>query len=219
MKGLIGYRIDREETDTLPSIEGGLFDYALAGDGLYLHAEREHLEVFFPIASASVRGLPDRFPLFDFRLPRVPADLLERFLTDAVHFGKHGLETLAHITWSPVYPWNDGWDLETPRQTRSFSNCRPLDDGPGSSYERAIIEIHSHHSMAARFSPTDDQDETGFRLYGVVGRLDSEPEIRFRVGVYGYFWEVPSSWVLELPEGLADCVEYEMEAEFAEETA
>ena len=74
-------------------------------------------------------------------------------------------------------------------------------------YERVVIEIHSHHAMPARFSGTDDADETGFRVYGVIGRLPEQPEIRLRVGVYGYFWEVPASWALELPDGLRDCNE------------
>src|SRR5262249_45119751 len=118
-----------------------------------------------------------------------------------------GLETLFHLIWSPVYPWDDGWELVAPEQTRSAARCRPLDDSPGSSHAQALIEIHSHHSMAASFSSTDDQDETGFRLYGVIGRLSDAPEIRLRVGVYGYHWEIPASWALELPEGLIDCNE------------
>jgi hypothetical protein len=43
----------------------------------------------------------------------------------------------------------------------------------------------------------------------VVGRLDAEPEIRMRVGLYGHFLEVPAACVMELPAGLKDCVEGE----------
>mgnify|MGYP000858271742 CR=1 FL=1 len=60
-------------------------------------------------------------------------------------------------------------------------------------------------TLAAKFSGTDDADEVGFRLYAVIGRLPDKSEIRLRVGVYGQFWEVPASWVMELPEGLRDC--------------
>ena len=39
----------------------------------------------------------------------------------------------------------------------------------------------------------DDGDEQGFRIYGVVGRLDAtEPELSLRVGVYGHF--APADW-------------------------
>src|SRR5439155_12507382 len=46
----------------------------------------------------------------------------------------------------------------------------------------AIVEVHSHHAMRAYFSATDDRDETGRRIYGVLGRLDGpQPEIALRV--------------------------------------
>ncbi|MBV8715456.1 MAG: hypothetical protein JOZ65_10355, partial [Chloroflexi bacterium] len=42
----------------------------------------------------------------------------------------------------------------------------------------AIVEVHSHHMMRAYFSATDDRDETGRRVYGVLGRLAGpHPEI------------------------------------------
>ena len=36
-----------------------------------------------------------------------------------------------------------------------------------------VAEFHSHGSARAFFSATDDRDEQGFRIYGVVGRLDA----------------------------------------------
>jgi hypothetical protein len=59
--------------------------------------------------------------------------------------------------------------------------------------------------MPPDFSETDDKDESGFRLYGVIGNLHQAPKIRLRVGCYGYFWEIPASWALKLPRGLMDC--------------
>ena len=54
-------------------------------------------------------------------------------------------------------------------------------------------EFHSHGSSRAFFSATDDRDEQGFRIYGVVGRLDTPlPELSLRVGVYGHF--APVDW-------------------------
>ena len=38
------------------------------------------------------------------------------------------------------------------------------------------------------------RDEQGFRIYGVVGRLDApRPELSLRVGVYGHF--APVDWL------------------------
>jgi len=202
--GLVGYVLNHERRAyNPPDLRGGMFDYVLAADGLYLHAKREELEVCFPIAPAEVRGLAECFENFGFDLPKVPEELMCQLCDRAEEWGKERLETLFHLVHSPVYPWNDGWELIEPEQSRTPTSCKP--DEPCPSAERAIIEIHSHHSMPARFSGTDDKDEVGFRLYGVIGDLRRSPSIRMRVGCYGYFWEIPASWALELPAGLGDC--------------
>ena len=54
-----------------------------------------------------------------------------------------------------------------------------------------ICDLHSHGNMRAFFSLTDNADEQGARLYAVIGKLDSEPEMRLRVGVYGYWHPLP----------------------------
>jgi PRTRC genetic system protein A len=57
----------------------------------------------------------------------------------------------------------------------------------------AVFEMHSHGRMGAYFSCTDNRDEQGFRIYGVVGKLDHPmPEVNLRVGVYGHW--APVSW-------------------------
>ena len=64
-----------------------------------------------------------------------------------------------------------------------------------------VAEFHSHGSARSFFSATDDRDEQGFRIYGVVGRLDTpEPDLSLRVGVYGHF--APLGWpqVFEGPQ-------------------
>ena len=47
--------------------------------------------------------------------------------------------------------------------------------------------------MRAFFSATDDADERGLALYGVVGRLDTaESEVALRAGAFGHW--LPLSW-------------------------
>ena len=52
-----------------------------------------------------------------------------------------------------------------------------------------VLDIHSHTGgVPAQFSPIDNDDEQGFRLYAVVGDLRNLcPTVEFRLGVYGYF--------------------------------
>ena len=203
--GLVGYVLNTEGNQP-PQRRGGMFDYVLAADGLYLRAEREEMEVCFPVAPAEVRGLAPAAPLFHFRLPHVPENLILELVGVSALYADSGFETLFWLEHSEMNPYDDGWLIREPEQTRTASRCRPT-EGQDEAYRRAIIEIHSHHSMPAVFSTTDDRDETGFRLYGVIGRLNEAPEIRLRVGVYGYFWEIPAPEALELPEGLSDCLE------------
>ena len=59
---------------------------------------------------------------------------------------------------------------------------------------------HDHTQTRAFFSGTDDRDEQGFRIYGVVGRLDTlRPELSLRVGVYGHHAPVRWSQVFDGP--------------------
>ena len=46
-----------------------------------------------------------------------------------------------------------------------------------------ILDIHSHNTMGAFFSGTDNADEKEARVYGVIGKLNQEwPEMKFRAG-------------------------------------
>jgi hypothetical protein len=64
--------------------------------------------------------------------------------------------------------------------------------------------------MGAFWSGTDNGDEQGFRAYGVIGRLDERPEIRLRLGVYGYWFPVPVSQLFDGPAGFVDIIGQKM---------
>lgn len=68
-----------------------------------------------------------------------------------------------------------------------------------------LMDIHSHHGMAAFFSSTDDADDTGLGVSVVIGRIFDAPEIICRLNVYGQHQRVPA---LTLFDGLGpfrDC--------------
>lgn len=83
-------------------------------------------------------------------------------------------------------------------RTRRFQLCTPsraLKSVAAISYEMPVLKnsmlvitIHSHNTMPAFFSNTDDRDECYPGLFGVIGNLDQEtPSMAFRCGLEGVF--------------------------------
>jgi hypothetical protein len=108
------------------------------------------------------------------------------------------VESLFHLEWRGY------WHLTIPKQRRTASTVIPFDDGATSSYASALIELHSHHDMRAFFSSTDDRDETGFRVYAVIGRIFTCPELLVRIGCEGVHWIVPATEIFDLPQTIID---------------
>jgi PRTRC genetic system protein A len=178
MMPLVDYLIAR---DGLPPRRGQAYDYLLAGDGLYVVAENRFLTVRVSVASVRVRGLPAIYSHLSIRTGRLPAAIWEQIVAIARFWAALGQEVLLAVTHDPIV----GYRLAVPSQVVSalMVSYAPLDD--------VVLEIHSHHRFAARFSSTDDADEQGLSLYGVLGRLDQErPEVALRVGAYGHFMPV-----------------------------
>ena len=136
-----------------------------------------------PVAGCTVRGLPPVYPACNLKRGRLPAWIWDAIVW-AAHVGyMRGREVLLAVTFDPSV----GYRLPVPPQVAGPERVvyRPT--------ANAVLEIHSHGPLAAVFSSTDDRDEQGLRLYGVVGRLGTErPEVALRVGAYGHF--LPVAW-------------------------
>lgn len=173
---LVDYLIAR---DGPPPREGLAYDYVLGGDGLYVSAENRYLEVRVPVAPASVRGLPNLYPSVTLRGGRIPQAIWDQVV--AIACADTEREVLLVVSLEP-----SGYQLLRPRQLA----------GPVSIHYRppcdVLLQIHSHGCYPASFSRTDDADEQGLGLYGVIGRLDcDQPQVSLRAGAYGYFLPVP----------------------------
>jgi len=93
-----------------------------------------------------------------------------------------------------------GWALVIPEQIQACERVQ-VADVFDAIHARALIHAHSHHVFAPTFSREDDADHVGFRLYAVLGCLDTRPMLRVRVGVYGYWMDVPAWTIFErVPE-------------------
>jgi len=168
----VGYLINTKQGQEGET--GLFFNYVLAENGLFVQASGPLIRASVCIADAKVRGLSpveEKVELVKGKIPRYIYDLAISGLgADPCQ------ERYLAVTWEGQY------HLRAPAQETSACSV---------TYDRqvsTILDIHSHGTMKPFFSWTDDHDEQGLRLYMVVGHLDYLiPEVKMRVGVYGYF--------------------------------
>ena len=156
------------------------YDYVLGSGGLYVQSESSHLTARVTVASCTVRGLAPVTEKVQLTHGLIPAQLFDlglRWFQDAPD-----TERLFAVRWD-----GDAYRLVVPPQAGTATRLAYVPPAG------VVAEFHSHGSSRAFFSATDDRDEQGFRIYGVVGRLDApRPELSLRVGVYGHF--APLDW-------------------------
>jgi PRTRC genetic system protein A len=183
-----------------------IYQYVIAHEGVFLLASCPGIEVLMPISAPSMLpGLASASPYIKWNYPRIGEEVVQALFerARATRIEEQMLERLFYLTWE-----DDQWRIHEPEQIQSPTSVRATMWAEAD--ETAIIEGHSHHEMRAYFSPTDDRDEIingGFKVYFVLGRVSSQPQIRTRVCVHGYSWEVPASNFFTLPAGIMDCVE------------
>ena len=193
---LVTYHIHKR--DALPANDALAYQYILAGNGVFVRAETRFFTALLPVTACTVRGLPPLRPQFQLLVPRIPARLLDAVLTDArrarrpdhgrpdnglnevlYQFHHHGRAVQVKKPAQHTTPTSVTTSVAT-RVTTAVTDAAST-----------ICDLHSHGNMRAFFSQTDNADEQGARLYAVIGRLDSEPEMLLRVGVYGYWLALP----------------------------
>lgn len=132
-------------------------------------------------------------------LPLIPMELIQKiisffrcYMSEAQEF-----EVLAHILWDKA---EQEFTVHIPKQAVSKARVDAdltQDHLPEERYLH-YADIHSHNSMAARFSFVDDQDEQATRIYIVLGRLDEFfPEISVRMSCGGIYQELDPGMVIE----------------------
>lgn len=190
-------------TPTLPPQTASGIEYWIDQTHVYARALRPGLEVLMPVSKHEqpIKGLAQLQPSFKLT-PRVPTTLLWRIW--AIACGCYPQEVLCHLRLKTPQEW----ELVTPRQFQSQTECQPKETGIGSSTHTALIEIHSHGESGAYFSPQDNLDECGgFRVYGVMGKIKAcSPELLLRVGLFGHGWTIALDQVFDpiLPDEFHD---------------
>lgn len=182
----------------LPPISALGYEYVVAANGLFIRAEDSRLEARIPIVLADLHGLEPVTSFARLKPPRIPAAFLWAVLKSA----RAALpsEEAHQFCWDAA---EGRWRCRKPGQVASAFAVEYADDGA------AVVDLHSHNTMPAFYSATDDGDEQGFRFYLVAGCVEAaRPEIRARVGVYGHHWPVP---VTAIFDGLGPFREAEIE--------
>jgi PRTRC genetic system protein A len=135
------------------------------------------------ISVDSVAGLATLRQEINLTAPRIPLDLIRRVTAwfKAV-YTKYRSEAVGYLFYQPQ---TGEWQFVPPTQTAT---------GASASYEAApkiegwqvVGTIHSHGSMSAFHSGTDDADEKNFDgVHITVGRCDSVPEYSCSLVVQG----------------------------------
>ena len=164
----------------LSGSQGIGFDYVLGAGGLYVQSESARMTARILVAPAQVRGLAPVSEKLELAHGPVPAHVFELGL--GWMLAAPDTERFFAVRWD-----GDAYRLVVPPQEGTGSS---LSYQPPSG---VVAEFHSHARHRAFFSATDDRDEQGFRIYGVLGRLDTPtPELTLRLGIYGYF--APLRW-------------------------
>lgn len=175
----------------LPPIPDCLYAYIMAGNGVFLYAKRHYLEVLIPVSRATIAGLRPLEPFVT--MPRVPAQLMHYILQAS----KENLPNEI-LFWFNFDHDGQIWNLDAPLQFCRPTSVFPIDKADPLGI-KALIDLHSHALMDPFFSRTDNKDEQGFRIFAVIGKVNENPEILVRVGVYGNYWNIPASMIFELP--------------------
>jgi PRTRC genetic system protein A len=168
----VGYLLNY--SDRLEGERGTFFNYIMAANGIFIEASNPVLSARVPAAILEIRGLAPIKPKIVLTYGSIPQcffDLaLDTFLSAPEKESYVGVIA------------DRGYHFYVPEQDKQDAK---VTYNVGDS---VILDIHSHGKIRACFSGQDDQDETGLKLYGVVGSLDKTPVVYLRVGVYGYFW-------------------------------
>jgi PRTRC genetic system protein A len=180
---LVTYHIHQQEP--LPASDALAYQYILAGNGLFVRAETRFFTAVLLAAACTVRGLAPLRRQFRLKCPRLPAQLLHAVLAD----GRRARQPDGRLNETLYQFHHHGRTVQVRKPAQQGTATSVI--AAGGDAPAVVCDLHSHGHMPAFFSPTDDADEQGLRLYAVMGRLDSVPEMRLRLGVCGYWQPLP----------------------------
>lgn len=184
----------------VPSDDGKVYEVRANKIGIFI-SEAERVSMMRKVRAGFIPALP-----------KIPYSMLSEILSFFKEYvtDTGELEALAYIYWSFV---DSRYYVHVPKQQVSKASVDSSIPELDEDKFVLVMEIHSHNTMVARFSPTDDHDERATRLYTVVGRMDKVfPDIVARASVGGKYVEIEPETVFEgfdgtFPEAWKDAVD------------
>lgn len=149
-----------------------------------------------------VPGLPSVPEGITLNLPKLPWEILQQtvafFRAVCVRY-KGGTEAIVQIAH---HAGEQRYEIRVPKQ--EVSGARVSHESASNTLEEGwtwVMDIHSHGSMSAFWSGTDDADEKrGNRLYGVIGEVAKpQPTMRFRTWNGSNFIDLTVEQLFDLP--------------------
>ena len=154
-------------------------------DGRVYEQRRNEIGCFTAPAE-NVREFEDVQAEFKMALPKIPAHIFSKVMgffksiSDELHY-----EVLVHILYDTE---EKEYIIKVPKQRISEASVNSETDEPYPDRYIHVMDFHSHNTMPAVFSGTDNADEKETRLYAVAGRFNRTfPEITVRAGCAGKF--------------------------------
>ena len=191
METFVGYQIGMEPPPTKP------LAYVLAGGGAF--EVRTNRIGLFVRKDTKVDGLPPLAEGFTWSIQKIPWDIFTQVVTFFRSVTKRygSVEAYTQVFWD-----GEKYSVHVPKQRVSGGHVSFTRDVELERQKLLVLEAHSHNSMGAFFSHTDNGDERADRLFMVVGALEKRtPEVKLRAGMGGVYIDLGIEDVFEPPVG------------------
>ena len=199
-KNAIDYITDEVDLDALTKNT----NYAVQGDGIYVIIKNRIGKFIYKIIEHSFPGMPEQFNgnKLALDLPKMPESIywqIRKMFTDiSQEMGE--AEAFVQVYYDLV---NKHYVVHVPEQEVSKSSVK-YDATQNLSVQDPerfvfVYEVHSHNTMGAFWSGTDNADEKETRFFGVLGELDQE-EIgeKYRTNILGEYVDLTKEHIFNI---------------------
>lgn len=177
--------------------------YVMQGNGVF-EQRTNKLGVFVSkISSGDIPGLESNLEEgWVLTVPKIPITLLGTTVSFFRKiYSKHSSEVFVQFYFDTI---KEEYIIHCPKQTVSGASVRYDNDEMFTDNTKILVfEIHSHGSMGAFFSGTDDGDEKADRFFGVIGHInDFFPDMKLRISIGGRKIDIDVGDIFDLEEDI-----------------